>query len=35
MMDVVSVLQDIGFRNIWFPYEFSGAGGGAPKPPTP
>ncbi|TNF30694.1 MAG: biopolymer transporter ExbD [Deltaproteobacteria bacterium] len=34
MMDVVSVLQDIGFRNIWFPYEFSdgGAGGGAPAP---
>ncbi len=22
MMDVVSVLQDIGFRNIWFPYEY-------------
>ncbi len=21
MMDVVSVLQDIGFRSIWFPYE--------------
>lgn len=22
MMDVVSVMQDLGFRNIWFPYEF-------------
>lgn len=34
MMDVVSVLQDIGFRNIWFPYEFSG-NGAAPAPPPP
>ena len=33
MMDVVSVMQEIGFKNIWFPYEFSG--GGAPKPPAP
>lgn len=30
MMDVVSVLQDIGFQHIWFPYEFNGEG--APKP---
>lgn|GEM_PF-360663 len=34
MMDVVSVLQDIGFRNIWFPYEFDGKSG-PPAPPGP
>jgi len=26
MMDVVSVLQSVGFRNIWFPYEHEESG---------
>lgn len=30
MMDVMSVMQEVGFKNIWFPYEHSGG-----QPPAP
>jgi len=32
MMDVVSLLQEIGFKNIWFPYEFDPRAAAPPAP---